>query len=53
MLLIRTVDLFIFSNGSNRNKQGRHVTHMWQAALSSALMWHPTLCKQLGESVLK
>jgi len=37
MLLIRTVDLFIFSNGSNRNKQGRHITCMWQAALASVI----------------
>jgi len=38
---IRVVDLFTFSHGGNRNKQGGRVTLMWLAALSSglAVLW--------------
>ena len=35
--MIRVVDLFTFSHGGNRNKQGGRVPLMWLAALSSGL----------------
>jgi len=35
---IRIVDLFTFSHGRNRNKQGGRVTLMWLAAPSSGLV---------------
>ena len=49
------VDLFTFSHGVNRNKQGGRVTLMWLAALSSGLavllMWpHSTLKKSSSKS---
>jgi len=37
-LTYRVVDLFTFSHGDNRNKQGGCVTLMWLVALSSGLV---------------
>jgi len=38
VLLIRVVDLFIFSHGGNQNKQGGCVTLMWLAAVSDVIL---------------
>ena len=37
MVLIRFIDLFTFSHGSNRNKQWGCVTLMWIAVLSCVI----------------